>query len=112
MTDRQNEPTLRDPLPHSHAHPFDPAPPRVRNYRIIRRIGEGGMGEVYEAEQLEPVHRQVALKLIKAGMDSKQIIARFAVCPARRGVWTRRCGITRRLLQGTVACWATITPRP
>jgi WD40 repeat protein/serine/threonine protein kinase len=46
-------------------------------YRLLERIGEGGMGEVWLAEQSEPVQRKVALKLIKAGMDSRQVIARF-----------------------------------
>jgi non-specific serine/threonine protein kinase/serine/threonine-protein kinase len=46
-------------------------------YRILQKIGEGGMGEVYEAEQTEPIRRRVAVKVIKAGMDSKQVIARF-----------------------------------
>jgi len=46
-------------------------------YRLLQRIGEGGMGEVYLAEQTEPIHRQVALKLIKAGLDTKQVVARF-----------------------------------
>ena len=46
-------------------------------YKLLQQIGEGGMGTVYMAEQTEPVKRKVALKLIKAGMDSKQIIARF-----------------------------------
>src|SRR5262245_7617337 len=46
-------------------------------YRLIEPIGEGGMGTVWMAQQQEPVKRVVALKLIKAGMDSKQIIARF-----------------------------------
>jgi serine/threonine protein kinase len=46
-------------------------------YKLIEQIGEGGMGTVWMAQQLEPVKRVVALKLIKAGMDSKQIIARF-----------------------------------
>ncbi|MHC4732653.1 MAG: hypothetical protein ACYS6Z_18960, partial [Planctomycetota bacterium] len=50
---------------------------RIGNYRVLAKVGEGGMGEVYEAEQLEPVRRKVALKLIKAGMDSKQVVARF-----------------------------------
>jgi non-specific serine/threonine protein kinase/serine/threonine-protein kinase len=50
---------------------------RVRDYRLLRRIGEGGMGVVYEAEQLRPVHRRVALKVIKAGMDTEQVVARF-----------------------------------
>lgn len=44
---------------------------------LLRAIGEGGMGLVYLAEQTEPVKRQVALKLIKAGMDSKAVLARF-----------------------------------
>jgi tetratricopeptide (TPR) repeat protein/serine/threonine protein kinase len=46
-------------------------------YKLLQQIGEGGMGTVYMAEQTEPVHRKVALKIIKAGMDSRQIIARF-----------------------------------
>jgi tetratricopeptide (TPR) repeat protein/serine/threonine protein kinase len=46
-------------------------------YKLIEPIGEGGMGTVWMAQQTEPVKRLVALKLIKAGMDSKQVIARF-----------------------------------
>ncbi|MEE9184504.1 MAG: serine/threonine protein kinase, partial [Acidimicrobiia bacterium] len=46
-------------------------------YRLLQKVGEGGMGEVWEAEQTEPVRRRVALKLIKRGMDSAQVIARF-----------------------------------
>jgi serine/threonine protein kinase/tetratricopeptide (TPR) repeat protein len=46
-------------------------------YKLRERIGEGGMGLVYVAEQLQPVRRKVALKLIKPGMDSQQVIARF-----------------------------------
>ncbi|MBK5254783.1 MAG: serine/threonine protein kinase [Vicinamibacteria bacterium] len=46
-------------------------------YRLLHRLGEGGMGEVWLAEQTEPIHRQVALKVIKAGMDSAQVVARF-----------------------------------
>src|SRR5437867_1446394 len=46
-------------------------------YKLLQQIGEGGMGTVYMAEQTQPVQRKVALKLIKAGMDSKQVIARF-----------------------------------
>jgi eukaryotic-like serine/threonine-protein kinase len=50
---------------------------RIGPYRLLQKIGEGGMGEVWLAEQTEPVRRRVALKLIKAGMDTKQVIARF-----------------------------------
>src|SRR4051794_34948755 len=46
-------------------------------YTLVEVIGEGGMGTVYRAEQGEPVKRRVALKLIKAGMDSKTVLARF-----------------------------------
>ena len=46
-------------------------------YRLLQRIGEGGFGVVYMAEQREPVRRKVALKLIKPGMDTQQVIARF-----------------------------------
>ncbi len=50
---------------------------RVGPYKLLQQIGEGGMGTVYMAEQTKPVERRVALKIIKAGMDSKQVIARF-----------------------------------
>ena len=46
-------------------------------FRLESRLGHGGMGEVWLAEQLSPVRRQVALKVIKAGMDSKEVVARF-----------------------------------
>jgi len=46
-------------------------------YKLLEAVGEGGMGTVYMAEQTEPVRRRVALKLIKPGMDSKQVVARF-----------------------------------
>ena len=49
----------------------------IGGYRLLRILGEGGMGIVYLAQQEEPVRRQVALKVIKPGMDSKRVIARF-----------------------------------
>jgi tetratricopeptide (TPR) repeat protein/predicted Ser/Thr protein kinase len=57
--------------------PSTQPPETISGYRIVRKIGEGGMGVVYEAEQLEPVQRKVAVKVIKAGMDSKTVVARF-----------------------------------
>jgi len=50
---------------------------QIGPYRLLQLIGEGGMGEVWLAEQKEPIHRTVALKLIKAGMDTKAVVARF-----------------------------------
>jgi tetratricopeptide (TPR) repeat protein/serine/threonine protein kinase len=46
-------------------------------YRLVEEIGEGGMGLVFVAEQVEPVRRRVALKVVKPGMDTRQVIARF-----------------------------------
>ena len=56
-----------------------PAPEetQVGPYKLLERIGEGGFGEVYMAEQTEPVRRKVAVKIIKPGMDSRRIVARF-----------------------------------
>jgi len=51
--------------------------PEVEGYEILRVLGEGGMGVVYLALQKAPIHRQVALKIIKLGMDSKSVTARF-----------------------------------
>src|SRR5258708_8746875 len=50
---------------------------QIGPYKLLQQIGEGGMGTVYMAEQTQPVQRKVALKVIKAGMDSHQVIARF-----------------------------------
>ena len=49
----------------------------IGRYKLLEEIGEGGMGVVYLAEQREPVHRQVALKIIKPGMDTREVVARF-----------------------------------
>ena len=49
----------------------------IGRYKLLQQIGEGGFGVVFMAEQTEPVQRKVALKIIKAGMDTKEVIARF-----------------------------------
>ncbi len=67
-----NDPTLDSCEP-----PAGGLPQRIGRYRILGIIGDGGFGTVYEAEQTEPIRRRVALKVIKAGMDSKQVLARF-----------------------------------
>src|SRR5688572_30194895 len=65
------------PLPSTTAH-FSVGPgSRVGPYKLLDQLGEGGMGTVFLAEQQEPVRRRVALKLIKPGMDSAQVVARF-----------------------------------
>ena len=50
---------------------------RIGSYTIIRKVGEGGMGIVFLAEQERPIHRKVALKVVKPGMDTEQVVARF-----------------------------------
>ena len=49
----------------------------IDRYKLLEAIGEGGFGTVWMAQQLEPVKRRVALKIIKLGMDTKQVVARF-----------------------------------
>src|SRR5262249_5448499 len=64
-------------LPLNVGPPGEKAGDRIGRYKLLQRIGEGGCGLVYMAEQEEPVRRRVALKVIKLGVDTKQIIARF-----------------------------------
>src|SRR5437867_1614078 len=49
----------------------------IGRYKLLERIGEGGCGAVYMAEQSEPIRRRVALKVVKLGMNTRQVIARF-----------------------------------
>jgi eukaryotic-like serine/threonine-protein kinase len=53
------------------------SPDHLGRYHLLQKIGEGGMGEVWLAEQKEPVRRRVALKLVKAGMNTREVMARF-----------------------------------
>jgi tetratricopeptide (TPR) repeat protein len=57
--------------------PAETAGTVIGRYHLLQKIGEGGMGEVWLAEQKEPVRRRVAIKLIKAGMDTREVVARF-----------------------------------
>ena len=74
---------MLDVLPSEVADTIAPPPIReqagavIGRYKLLQKIGEGGFGVVYMAEQREPVKRKVALKVIKLGMDTRQVIARF-----------------------------------
>ena len=56
---------------------LEDSPRQIGPFKLLQKIGEGGMGTVWMADQFEPVRRRVALKVIKTGVDSKQIVARF-----------------------------------
>ena len=72
-------PVERDELVQSLSSAIEvPTGERIGRYRVVARLGEGGFGTVYLAEQSEPVRREVALKVIKPGMDTRRVIARFA----------------------------------
>ncbi|HKB40254.1 MAG TPA: serine/threonine-protein kinase, partial [Gemmataceae bacterium] len=76
------DPFFSAPSPHAAPtvdlpHPAERLGTAVGPYKLVEPIGEGGMGAVYLAQQQEPVRRLVALKVIKAGMDSRQVLARF-----------------------------------
>ena len=72
MNDVQFSKTLKTHQPRSHDEGE-----RIGPYRLRDKLGQGGMGEVWLAEQRQPVQRQVALKLIKPGMDTQEVVARF-----------------------------------
>jgi len=91
MADEPRQPEFDDELTGSIADDLTEAAPtaelsgrqpqrtarQIGAYRLLEQIGEGGMGEVWLAEQTEGVKRRVALKVIKPGMDTKNFIARF-----------------------------------
>src|SRR5207245_684681 len=72
---------LEPPAPALAATADEPAGERpgaaVGPYRLLEQLGEGGFGVVFLAEQTQPIRRRVALKVIKAGMDTRQVVARF-----------------------------------
>jgi hypothetical protein len=70
-------------------------PRRVGRYKLLQVIGEGGFGTVFMAEQEHPVRRRVALKIIKLGMDTKQVIARFEAERQALAMMDRHGSITR-----------------
>jgi len=73
QSDKSRE-TLQVELPDA---PDEAVGQTLGRYKLLERVGEGGCGVVYVAEQTEPVRRRVALKVIKLGMDTKQVVARF-----------------------------------
>ncbi len=76
MHDDDSPTGTRHPGPRG-PHSPDLAGRTIGPFRLLQKLGEGGMGEVYEAEQSAPVRRRVALKIIKRGMDTKHVVARF-----------------------------------
>ncbi len=83
--DEQSEGVLAEPAPAAGGTmkvefadgPDEIVGQKIGRYKILERVGEGGCGVVYVAEQSEPIRRRVALKVIKLGMDTKQVVARF-----------------------------------
>src|SRR5499433_1988206 len=73
---RQEDSFLHTPATTDEA-PSEKSGTIIGPYKLLERIGEGGMGTVWMAQQTEPVKRLVALKLIKTGLDSTQVLARF-----------------------------------
>lgn len=67
---QQMSPTIALPVTENEGDTIGP-------YKLLQQIGEGGMGVVYMSEQTQPVERRVALKIIRPGMDTRQVIARF-----------------------------------
>ena len=57
--------------------PIEKPGDQIGRYKLLEQVGEGGFGVVYVAEQREPVKRRVALKIVKLGMDTRQVVARF-----------------------------------
>jgi hypothetical protein len=63
---------------------------QIGSYKLLEQVGEGGFGVVYMAEQTQPLRRKVALKILKPGMDSRQVIGRSRPSARRWPSWTIR----------------------
>ena len=77
-TDAGDEGTRKPPAPVT-SNIEEGSPESIGPFRILEELGRGGMGVVYLAEQHKPVRRQVALKVVKQGMDTEQVLARFEI---------------------------------
>ncbi len=82
IDDRFMEKPVLAPQDHDETYSYRPNAPKPSSifagrYKLLQVIGEGGFGIVYMAEQMEPVRRRVAIKLLKANMDSKSAVVRF-----------------------------------
>jgi eukaryotic-like serine/threonine-protein kinase len=80
LANHREDAFLEDPafsLPTGITPPSEQPGERIGHYKLLQRIGEGGFGVVWMAEQEQPVRRRVALKIIKMGMDTREVIARF-----------------------------------
>jgi serine/threonine protein kinase len=71
--------TIEAPDPDLEQVPIDSRGTMIGAYKLLEQIGEGGMGIVYAAEQLRPIRRRVALKIIKPGLDTREVMARFEI---------------------------------
>ena len=80
LANHREDSFLEDPalsMPTVISPPTEQAGEKIGHYKLLQEIGEGGFGTVWMAEQMEPVSRRVALKIIKLGMDTREVIARF-----------------------------------
>jgi serine/threonine protein kinase len=71
--------SIPEPIPSGYRESVEAEARQIGNYHILQKLGEGGMGEVWLVEQTQPIRRRVALKIIKRGMDTKEVVARFEV---------------------------------
>ena len=85
------DPDSTAPLPEKSPQPPAAPPERIGPYRILETIGEGGMGTVYRAERKDSVRMQVALKVVQAGLATKEVLARFSLERRALAAMSHRC---------------------